>query len=125
MQVADFNLAFEGVRPVRGANWLAERARLLARGPDGAAVLLHPERRIYPIRGIATSEAAIDYSLRGDLYAVLGDNWPDEGRPGEGPRIFRLYWNPLVSLIWLGAGLMALGGLCALAARRRPAAARP
>ena len=37
-------------------------------------------------------------------------------------RIFRLHWNPLVGLIWLGAAMMATGGLCALAShlRRRP-----
>jgi cytochrome c-type biogenesis protein CcmF len=30
----------------------------------------------------------------------------------------RLYWKPLATLIWLGAGVMALGGLLSLADRR-------
>jgi cytochrome c-type biogenesis protein CcmF len=30
----------------------------------------------------------------------------------------RLYWKPLVTLIWLGGGAMALGGALSLADRR-------
>ena len=122
VDMAGFHIVFEAAEPVRGANWLAERARLRVNTADGAILLLQPERRIYPIRGVATSETAIDYSLAGDLYAVLGDQWAVPGEDGDGRRVFRLYWNPLVSLIWLGAGMMALGGVCALAAHRRSAA---
>ena len=119
LTLADFHLSFQKSEPLHGANYLAERAHLLVRAPDGTLTLLHPERRIYPIRGIATSETAIEHSLGGDLYAVLGDYQPADDEAQDGLRIFRLYWNPLVSLIWLGAGMMACGGLLALAAHWR------
>jgi cytochrome c-type biogenesis protein CcmF len=32
--------------------------------------------------------------------------------------VVRLYWKPLVTLIWLGAVLMALGGAASLSDRR-------
>ena len=113
LDVAGFHFTFERLIPARGANYLAEQARLRVRSDDGEVFFLTPERRVYPVRQTTTSETAIDYAIDGDLYVVLGDNWIDEEA-----RVFRFYWNPLVSLIWLGAALMALGGCCCLADRR-------
>jgi cytochrome c-type biogenesis protein CcmF len=45
------------------------------------------------------------------IYASLGDAEP-EGRVG-----IRLYWKPLVLLMWLGALVMAMGGALALSDR--------
>jgi cytochrome c-type biogenesis protein CcmF len=35
-----------------------------------------------------------------------------------GGRVVRIYFNPLVSWIWLGAAIMVLGGLLSLSDRR-------
>ena len=78
-----------------------------------AIVSLTPERRYYPVEGRWTTEAAIHTTWLADLYAVLGER-PD----GEGPWAVRLYHNPLVPWIWIGAILAALGGGLALADRR-------
>jgi cytochrome c-type biogenesis protein CcmF len=43
---------------------------------------------------------------------VLGDELTDGGW------VVRLYFNPLVRLIWLGALVMALGGVLSLSDRR-------
>jgi cytochrome c-type biogenesis protein CcmF len=48
----------------------------------------------------------------GDLYIVMGD------RMNDGARAMRIYFNPLVSLIWLGAFIMFMGGLVSLTDRR-------
>jgi cytochrome c-type biogenesis protein CcmF len=46
-------------------------------------------------------------------------------RAGEG-RALRIYFHPLVSLIWLGAAVMFLGGVISLSDRRyRVGAPRP
>ena len=55
---------------------------------------------------------AIHTNLLSDVYAVIGD--PD----GTGGYVVRLYYNPLVPWIWLGAAAMALGGLVSLTDRR-------
>ena len=52
----------------------------------------------------------------GNVYAVLGDGSAEKGYT------LRLYHKPLVSWIWFGAVMMALGGLVAL--YRRPQLAR-
>jgi cytochrome c-type biogenesis protein CcmF len=59
-----------------------------------------------------TTEAAIHTTWLADLYAVIGD--PD----GEGGWSVRIYHNPLVPWIWLGAILIVVGGGVSLTDRR-------
>ena len=124
LDIAGFNITFENTAFARGDNFFAEQALLRVRADNGDVFDLTAERRVYPIRATSTSESAINYSLAGDLYVVLGENWIADAEA----RVFRFYWNPLVSLIWLGAALMAIGGGCCLADRRyrasRPEAKR-
>ena len=47
------------------------------------------------------------------LYASLGDPNPD------GSIAIRMYYKPLVLLIWLGAVVMVMGGALSLSDRRR------
>jgi cytochrome c-type biogenesis protein CcmF len=58
-----------------------------------------------------TTEAGIMTLLWGDLYIALGDET-------AGGQTVRLWMNPLVPLIWFGAGIMALGGAISLSDRR-------
>jgi cytochrome c-type biogenesis protein CcmF len=71
-----------------------------------------PARRLFATRQMATTEAGIATIRLGQVYISIGD--PDAG--GGVPA--RLYWKPLVTLIWLGGGAMALGGALSLADRR-------
>src|SRR5436309_13595030 len=73
---------------------------------------MHPEKRFYPVENGAATGVAIHTNLFADVYAVIGD--PD----GTGGYVLRLYYNPLVPWIWLGAAAMALGGLVSLTDRR-------
>ena len=73
---------------------------------------LNPEKRFYTGENGAATGAAIHTNLLADVYAVIGD--PD----GKGAYVLRLYHNPLVPWIWLGAAAMALGGLISLTDRR-------
>jgi cytochrome c-type biogenesis protein CcmF len=73
---------------------------------------MHPEKRFFPLENGTQTDVAIRTNLLADLYAVIGD--PD----GNGGYAVRLYYNPLVPWIWLGAALMAFGGLVSLSDRR-------
>ena len=74
--------------------------------------MLRPEKRNYPAERSQTTEAAIYTSWLADVYAVLGD------RGQDGAWTARLYHNPLVPWIWLGAIVMAAGGAVSLTDRR-------
>jgi cytochrome c-type biogenesis protein CcmF len=111
--IAGYTLTFKGVAPHRGPNY-QEQVGLLAVSRQGAPVSeLAPAKRLYDAPRQGTTEAAIHVSWRGDLYAVLGD----EVKEGGG-WVVRLYFNPLVRLIWLGAIVMAIGGALSLSDRR-------
>jgi cytochrome c-type biogenesis protein CcmF len=69
---------------------------------------------------MATTEAALMTRGASQLYVSLGDPSPD------GSVAVRLYYKPLVLLIWLGAGIMFVGGALSLSDRRlRVGAPRP
>jgi len=85
---------------------------------DGAPVAtLFPEKRIYPVAAMPTSEAAIDQGIFRDVYLVIGD--PQEA----GGYAVRGYIKPFANWIWGGSLLMALGGLISLTDRRYRVAA--
>jgi cytochrome c-type biogenesis protein CcmF len=110
--IAGYELAFRGVVPRQGPNY-REQVGLFAVTRGGAPVTeMSPAKRLYDAPRQSTTEAAIHVSPAGDLYVVLGDQLKDGGW------VVRLYFNPLVRLIWLGAVVMAIGGALSLSDRR-------
>jgi cytochrome c-type biogenesis protein CcmF len=73
---------------------------------------LRPEKRFYPVAQMPTTEAAIDYDLKRDVYVVIGD------QQNNGGWTIRTYIKPMTNWIWIGSALMALGGLLSLSDRR-------
>ncbi len=112
LQVAAYQVKFTGVRLVRGPNYVARRGRFEARRAGRLVTLLHAEKRVYPRERQTTTEAAIHSTIGGDLYVVLGD--PD----GKGGWAVRMYFNPLVPWIWIGAIFMFVGAGVSLTDRR-------
>jgi cytochrome c-type biogenesis protein CcmF len=71
-----------------------------------------PSKRSFSARGTTTTEAALMTRGFSQLYLSLGDTEPD------GSVAVRLYYKPMVLLIWLGAVVMMLGGVLSLSDRR-------
>ena len=69
---------------------------------------LKPENRYYPITNNFTTEASIHTNLFRDLYIVLGEGNLDNGW------VVRIYYNPLVIWIWIGALFIFLGGISSM-----------
>jgi cytochrome c-type biogenesis protein CcmF len=111
-EIAGYTLTFKGAAPRLGPNY-REEVGLFEVSRAGARVSeLAPSKRLYDAPRQATTEAGIHASWRGDLYAVLGE------AQEQGGYTVRLYFNPLVRLIWLGAVVMFLGGFLSLCDRR-------
>ena len=122
-RIAGFTLTFAGVAPRQGPNY-REQVGTFTVSRDGSPIaVLYPSKRFYQAPPQSTSEAGIHAAWGGDLYAVLGDSLND------GAFSIRLYFHPLVRLIWLGSVIMFFGGLISLFDRRlrvgAPKRARP
>lgn len=68
---------------------------------------LIPEKYFHRSYEQPVTEVAIRSTLREDLYVIL------VGWAADGATSFKVLVNPLVSWIWLGGGLLVLGGLVA------------
>jgi cytochrome c-type biogenesis protein CcmF len=111
-EVAGYSIRFVRYGEVKGANYRAMRAEMeISR--DGAVLgTLLPEKRIYNVRTSPMTEAGIDARWSRDVFVALGDDL------GDGAWSVRIQYKPLVRFIWLGALVMALGGLIAATDRR-------
>jgi cytochrome c-type biogenesis protein CcmF len=110
--VGAYTVTFRGESPLTGPNYTGTAGRFdVTRGDRQVAALISEKRNFKP-SGMPTTEVGLHQALSGDVYVVMGDQNPDGGRS------MRLYFNPLVNLIWIGAALMFLGGAFSLADRR-------
>ena len=107
-----YTYRFAGVTPHDGPNYQAMRGTLEVSRDGRPVTTLHPEKRNYTASGTPMTEASIDYGVTRDLYTALGD--PLDGAAWT----VRVFHKPFVRWIWLGAMMMAAGGLLALTDRR-------
>src|SRR3546814_5229731 len=78
------------------SNYTAERARFAVMQDGKEIARMFPEKRMYDVRAMPTTEAAIRTTFLADLYVVIGD------ADGQGGWTVRVYHEPLVPWIWLG-----------------------
>jgi cytochrome c-type biogenesis protein CcmF len=112
VQVAGTSYLFEGVERSQGPNYESETAAITATRDGRIIARLRPEKRLYPVQNMPTTEAAIHTTGLADLYVALGD--PD----GKGGWTVRIFHEPLVPWIWAGSLIMVLGGFVSLSDRR-------
>jgi cytochrome c-type biogenesis protein CcmF len=110
--MGEHSFVFDGISNHRGPNYDASRATLRVLKDEREVTVLHTEKRSYTVTGMPMTEAGIDWGLTRDLYVALGEPL------GDGAWAVRLYYKPFVRWIWLGAMLMALGGILAASDRR-------
>ncbi len=115
--VGDYEITLDEVRQVQGPNYISTMATITARQDGKVVAVLHPEKRVYPVEAMPTTEADIDNGFWRDLYLVIGD------RQEGGGWAVRTYVKPFANWIWGGAILMAFGGILSLTDRRYRVAA--
>lgn len=111
-RVGAYDITLIDVREVQGPNYASTMADMRVVRDGREIAVLSPEKRVYPVQAMPTTEAAIRSAFTGDIYLVIGD--PQQG----GGWAVRTYLKPFAFWIWLGSGLMALGGLVSLSDRR-------
>ena len=117
-QIADYEFHFTQLRSFEGPNYHATEATFEIWRDGDLIATLHPQKRLYRVRNMPMTEAGITAGFTRDLYVSLGE--PLE----NGAWSVRMYVKPFVRWIWLGAVIMALGGLIAVVDLRSRSPAR-
>jgi cytochrome c-type biogenesis protein CcmF len=112
IDIGGYTFRFDGVRDVEGPNYIAKQGDFTVTRDGEPVANLMSQKRVYRVQTNPMTEAGIDPGFTRDLYVSLG-----EELPGGGWSV-RIYYKPYIRWIWLGAILMALGGLLAAADRR-------
>jgi len=108
-KIKKYNIIFKKIDEIKGPNYIALQGKFLVRNKKKNLVsVLKPENRFYPITNNFTTEASIHTNLFRDLYIVLG-----EGNQSDGWAV-RIYHNPLVMWIWIGALVIFIGGIVSI-----------
>ncbi|MEO0675977.1 MAG: heme lyase CcmF/NrfE family subunit [Pseudomonadota bacterium] len=116
--VENYEITLLDVREVAGPNFISTTAEIEVARPGGDVIeILRPERRIYPVAGMPTTEAAIRNGFSRDIYLVIGEPQLNGGWA------VRTFIKPFANWIWAGSLLMALGGAFSLFDRRLRVAA--
>ncbi|GAA6162435.1 heme lyase CcmF/NrfE family subunit [Pelagimonas sp. KU-00592-HH] len=116
-EVGAYEFTLDDVREVAGPNYTSTMGDVTVRRDGEFVALVNPEKRVYPVQAMPTTEAAIDYRILRDVYVVIGDAQNDGGYT------MRVYIKPLTNWIWMGCFLMSLGGVVSLSDRRYRVAA--
>jgi cytochrome c-type biogenesis protein CcmF len=111
-QVGDYTFRYNGVENIEGPNFDGVRGHVTVMRHGKVVEELYPEKRHYFVQGTVNTKAAIGATWNRDLLAALGED------VGANSWSLRLQYRPLIRFIWLGAAVMALGGLTTLFDRR-------
>ncbi len=110
--VGPYQITVDSIGERVGPNYQDIVARMTVRSGDRIVATIDPARRRFAAQPMTTTQAGMATLNFGQIYVGIADPTPDGAVPA------RLYWKPLVTLIWLGACAMAAGGALSLADRR-------
>jgi cytochrome c-type biogenesis protein CcmF len=112
VSLSGYEFSFDGLVQRQGPNYNALVAKFTVRSGGTPIGTMEPSKRSFSARGMTTNEAALMSRALGQLYVSLGDT------NNDGSIAVRLYYKPMVLLIWFGAVVMMLGGALSLSDRR-------
>jgi cytochrome c-type biogenesis protein CcmF len=112
VEVAGFHFELRELRNVEGPNYKAIEGRVEIRKDGKFVGEVRPQKRQYIVQQNWMTEAGILVHWNRDLFIALGDQL------GNDTWSVRIQYKPMIRFIWLGALIMALGGLIAVSDRR-------
>jgi cytochrome c-type biogenesis protein CcmF len=110
--LSGYDLTLDGYVNRQAGDFNELAARFSVRRGGVVVAEMEPSKRRFATHETTTTEAALHTFGFSQLYVSLGDIAAD------GTATVRIFWKPVVTLIWLGAIVTALGGLLSLSDRR-------
>jgi cytochrome c-type biogenesis protein CcmF len=112
VDVAGYNFELREVLDVAGPNYSAIEGVVEIREDGEFIGELRPQKRQYLVQKSWMTEAGILALWNQDIFVALGDQL------GNDTWSVRIQYKPMIRFIWLGALVMALGGLIAISDKR-------
>ena len=112
VELSGYTFTFRDTRNLTGPNYLAIEGTFEVTRDGREVATLHPQKRVYRVQRNPMTEAGIEVGWSRDLFVALGEDL------GAGAWSVRIQYKPLIRCIWLGALIMAIGGLIATTDRR-------
>ncbi len=112
LDVAGHEFELRELRDVQGPNFSAIEGAVEIRRDGEFIGEVRPQKRQYLVQKNWMTEAGIQAHWNKDLFIALGDQL------GQDAWSVRIQYKPMIRFIWLGAIVMALGGLIAVTDRR-------
>ncbi|MDA1063913.1 MAG: heme lyase CcmF/NrfE family subunit [Proteobacteria bacterium] len=109
---AGYSFELRELRDVQGPNYQAIEGHVEIRKDGDFVGEVRPQKRQYLVQQNWMTEAGIDAHWNRDLFIALGDQLGNETWS------VRIQYKPMIRFIWLGAFIMALGGLISVTDRR-------
>jgi cytochrome c-type biogenesis protein CcmF len=117
-QIADYTLAHKGLSQRSDPEKEVVMAKLDVLKNGRKIGEVQPEKHFHHKGEQPMTEIAIRSTLKEDLYVVLA-GWEEDGQVTS----FHVFVNPFVQWIWIGVGIMVLGGIFVLFPNSKPYAA--
>ncbi|WP_296402276.1 heme lyase CcmF/NrfE family subunit [Psychrobacter sp.] len=116
VDVNNFHFTLVDFEQVRGQNYDATQAEIKVEKDGKFVTTLYPQKRDYVVSSMPMTEAGIQTTMMHDVYVALGE--PIKANEPEGSWAIRVYVKPMIAWLWLGAIIIALGGITSMLDRR-------
>jgi len=113
-EIAGYTFSMTRSEDIQKENYQATRVSFDVYQEGSKILTMKPEKRRYLASGQIMTEAYIDATLSRDLYIALGEALDRQGNVWS----VRIYVKSFIRLIWLGAIIMALGGIFSILDKR-------
>jgi len=112
VKLGAYVFSFDSLKDIEGPNYSAKQATITVTRDGKLESTLLPERRSYWVQQQSLAEASLGVSWTRDLLVTMGEDL------GNGAWSLRVQVRPLMRFVWVGAILMALGGLLSTVDKR-------
>tara|TARA_B100000508_G_scaffold124663_1_gene108107 strand:+ start:851 stop:2770 length:1920 start_codon:yes stop_codon:yes gene_type:complete len=113
VKLKNYQFKLNQLSEYEGPNYTSVKADFVIYRNDEIIAEVFPEKRLYNSSEMPMTEAGIAPKINGDLYITLGN------LISENKWSVRIYFKPMVRLIWLGAILMFIGGIISILTRKQ------
>ncbi len=113
LEMGRYEISLAAVTRSDRDNFIAEEGVFTVSRAGSGIGEIRAERRFYPVRGMSTTESGIHGTALRDLYITIGEPVATRGWP------VHVYIYPLALWLWIGSGILVIGGLLSIADRGR------